>query len=109
MSKHAYVQQGNKPTDTQYKRLLNKLRAYPYKRNGIVPFPIVYGLSGSYLKFTKNATVELLSQLDKEGVVKIVPYWGIRILNTKQANGRSACHEASLKDVAEVEVEGAAV
>ncbi len=81
--------QGYKPTDRQYKKLLDKLRAYPYKRNGIVPFPIVYMFSGSYLKFTKDATVELLSQLDKEGVVKVVPYWGVRILK----NGRLGSSE----------------
>ncbi len=50
-----------KPNDGQYKKLLAKLRAYPYKRNGIVPFPIVYMFSGSYLKFSKDATVELFS------------------------------------------------
>lgn len=85
MNKRRYVQRAYIPTDIQYKRLLNKLRDYPYKRNGIVPYAIVYGLSGSYLKFTKAATVELISQLDSEGIVKIVPFRGIRVL--KSAGG----------------------
>ncbi len=87
-----YVQPEYIPIPSQYKNVLKRLREYPYKRNGLIPYAIVYSLFGSCLRFTKNSTVAVLTELERQGVIEIVPYNGIRILKGGRLRG-SACSE----------------
>lgn len=86
MTNTKYVFSAYIPIPPQYKKVLKRLQEYPYKRREIIPYAVVYSLFGSCLRFSKNSTVEVLAELEKQGVIEIVPYNGIRILK----DGRSA-------------------
>ncbi len=80
MTNTKYVYPAHIPIPPQYKKVLTRLWEYPYKRREIIPYVVVYSIFGSCLRFSKKSTVEVLAELEKQEVIEIVPYNGIRIL-----------------------------
>ncbi len=80
MSKHAYVPHGNKVIQLPeiYKRLLRKIEKYPFKRGGrIVPFSYVNTLFSRTLHTDLDGARELLYNMEKAGLLTVIPYNGV--------------------------------
>ncbi len=87
MSRSQYVQTANK--EDSIKKIVDALEKKTVKRNGIIPFPEVNCVLGRVFHFNYEARHHVLYELNKQQLIELIPYHGIRILKS----GRSACHE----------------
>ncbi len=80
MSRFQYVQAANK--EDSIKKIIDALQTKTVKRNGIIPFPEVNCVLGRVFHFNYQARHHVLYELNKQQLIEIIPYHGIRLLRS---------------------------